>query len=224
MTTPHAAPCARQSSGAVLDFYFDYGSPASYLAWTQVPAIARRTGAQVNYRPILLGGVFQATGNRPPAEVPAKGAWMLRDLAWFAARYGVPFAWNPHFPVNTLALMRGAMFARKEGFLAPYSDAVFRAMWVEGRNMADPGEVVRALAAARLDAARILAAAQDPEIKQALRAATDEAVARGVFGAPTFFVGEHMHFGQDRLPYVEELLRAGACRGAILGSDTARRA
>jgi 2-hydroxychromene-2-carboxylate isomerase len=202
--------------GATLDFYFDYGSPASYLAWTQVPDIARRTGASVNFCPILLGGVFQATGNRPPGEVPAKAAWMLRDLAWFAARYGVPFARNPHFPLNTLALMRGAMLAQREGFLLPYSDAVFRAMWVEQRNMADPDVVSRVLAAAGLDAPRILAATQEPEIKQALRAATEAAVARGVFGAPTFFVGEHMHFGQDRLPYVEELL--GAAGGQPLPS------
>ncbi|MDW8467920.1 MAG: 2-hydroxychromene-2-carboxylate isomerase [Burkholderiales bacterium] len=191
---------------ATLDFYFDYGSPAAYLAWTQVPALARRTGARVNYHPILLGGVFQATGNRSPAEVPAKLAWMFRDLQWFAARYGVPFARNPHFPVNTLGLMRGAVYAQQQGFLEPYSDAVFRALWAERRNLGDRKELSRTLGEAGLDGERILAAMQDPAIKEALRAATDAAVRRGVFGVPTFFVGNQMHFGQDRLPYVEELL------------------
>lgn len=193
---------------ASLDFYFDYGSPTSYLAYTQLPGLAKRTGAQVNYRPILLGGVFQATGNRSPIEVPAKGAYMHKDMAWFARRYGVPFAQNPHFPVNTLALMRGAMYASRENFLTPYSDAMFKAMWVDGVNMNDPKEIGRVLAAAGLDTQKIVAATQDPAIKEALKSATEEALKRGVFGAPTFFVGGQMHFGQDRLPYVEELLRA----------------
>lgn len=190
-----------------LDFYFDYGSPTSYLAYTQVPGIAARTGATVNYRPILLGGIFQATGNRSPVEVAAKDRYMKEDLKWFAARYGVPFQHNPHFPVNTLALMRGAIYALREGFLVRYSDAVFKAMWADAMNMGEQGTIGKALAGAGLDAGRILAATQDPAIKEALKSATEEAVQRGLFGAPTFFVGERMHFGQDRLPYVEELLR-----------------
>ena len=190
-----------------LDFYFDYGSPTSYLAYTQLPALARGTGATVNYKPMLLGGVFQATGNRSPVEIPAKGRYMNADLEWFAARYAVPFRHNPHFPVNTLALMRGAVFAQREGFLVLYSDAVFKAMWADAIDMGDAQQVAKALASAGLDAPRILAATQDPAIKEALKLATEEAVKRGVFGAPTFFVGERMHFGQDRLPYVEELLR-----------------
>lgn len=191
-----------------LDFYFDYGSPTAYLAYTQLPGLAKRTGTTVNYRPMLLGGVFQATGNRSPVEVAAKGAYMNKDMAWFAARYGVPFQRNPHFPLNTLNLMRGAVFAQREGFLVPYSDAIYNAMWVEGRNMGDPQEIGKVLSTAGLDAQKIMAATQDPAVKDALKAATEEAVKRGVFGAPTFFVGEHMHFGQDRLPYVEELLKA----------------
>lgn len=190
-----------------LDFYFDYGSPTSYLAYTQVPGIAARTGAAVNYKPILLGGIFQATGNRSPVEVAAKDRYMKEDLKWFAARYGVPFQHNPHFPVNTLALMRGAIHALREGFLVHYSDAVFRGMWTDAMNMGDPGIVGEVLGRARLDAGKILAATQDPVVKDGLKSATEEAVQRGVFGAPTFFVGERMHFGQDRLPYVEELLR-----------------
>ena len=191
-----------------VDFYFDYGSPTSYLAHTQMRGLAQRTGATVNYRPILLGAVFQATGNRSPVEVAAKGKWMFDDLADFAKRYQVPYQSNPHFPINTLALMRGAMYAQREGFLPQYSDAVFPAVWAEALNMGDPAVIGNVLAAAGLDVKSIFAATQQPEIKEALKAATGEAVQRGVFGAPTFFVGTRMHFGQDRLPYVEELLRA----------------
>jgi len=190
------------------DFYFDYGSPTAYLAWTQVPGLVRRTGATVNYRPFLLGGAFQATGNRSPIEIPAKGAYMNKDMEWFAGRYKVPFRRNPNFPVNTLALMRGAMYAQKENFLVPYSNAMYKAMWVDGVNMNDPKEIGNVLAGAGMDVQKIVAATQDPAIKDALKSATEEAVKRGVFGAPTFFVGAHMHFGQDRLPYVEELLNA----------------
>jgi 2-hydroxychromene-2-carboxylate isomerase len=190
-----------------LEFFFDYGSPASYLAWTQVPLIAQRTGAQVNYRPFLLGGVFKATGNRSPVEVAAKGVWMMADLARFAARYGVPYMRNPNFPVNTLNLMRGAIAAENEGRLVPYSDAMFRAMWVDRRNMEDPIVIGTVLRGAGFDPAALLAAIGTAEVKDKLRANTEEAVARGVFGAPTFFVGKDMHFGQDRLDFVEEELR-----------------
>lgn len=190
------------------DFYFDYGSPTSYLAYTQVPGLEKRTGAKANYRPVLLGGIFQATGNRTPVEVPAKGRYMFKDMQWFAMRYGVPFRENPYFILNTLNLMRGAIYAQREGFLVPYSDAVYKGVWADALNMADPAVAGKVLADAGLDAARILAATQDPAIKDALKAATEAAVQRGLFGAPTFVVGEHMHFGQDRLPFVEELLRA----------------
>lgn len=190
-----------------VDFYFDYGSPTTYLAWTQLPALAKRTGATVNYKPVLLGGVFQATGNRSPVEVAAKGKYMAADLKWFAARYGVAYLWNPNFPVNTLNLMRGAVAALRDGYFTPYSDAIFKALWVDGINMGDPAEIGMALAGAGLDAQKIMDATQEPAIKEALKWATEEAVKHGVFGAPTFVVGEHMHFGQDRLPYVEELLR-----------------
>lgn len=191
-----------------VDFYFDYGSPTAYLAYTQLPGLAKRTGAIVIYKPMLLGGVFQATGNRSPVEVAAKHAYMNEDMAWFAARYGVRFQRNPYFPINTLNLMRGAIYAQRESFLVPYSDAVYKSIWVEGANMGDAQEIGRVLSAAGFDAPKIMAATQDPAVKDALKAATEEAVKRGVFGAPTFFVGEHMHFGQDRLPYVEELLRS----------------
>jgi 2-hydroxychromene-2-carboxylate isomerase len=192
-----------------LEFYFDVGSPASYLAWTQVPRIARETGATVHYRPMLLGGVFQATGNRSPMEVPLKSHWMKNDLARFAQRYGVPYRHNPHFPINTLMLMRVAigLQMRQPDKLLPYGDAVYRAIWAEGRDMNDPAEVGAVLQHAGFDARGLLALTQDAEVKEQLKAVTQAAVARGVFGAPTFFVGDQMFWGQDRLDFVKEALQ-----------------
>lgn len=191
-----------------LDFYFDVGSPAAYLAWTQVPGLARETGATVHYRPFLLGGVFQATGNRSPMEVPAKSRWMHVDLQRFAARYGVPFRLNPHFPINTLTLMRAALGLqlRLAHRLLPFGDAIYQAIWVDGRNLNEPAEAGRVLQQAGFDPQAVLALAQDPEVKEQLKAATQQAVARGVFGAPTFFVGDQMFWGQDRIDFVKEAL------------------
>ena len=195
-------------SDKTVEFFFDFGSPASYLAWTQLPAICSAAGATLAYRPMLLGGVFQATGNASPVTVPAKGKYMLTDLARFARRYGVPMRFNPHFPINTLALMRGAvgLQLRDAGRFDGYVTAVFRAMWVEGRNMGDPAVVAEVLAQAGLDPQSILALTGDPAVKDALKAATEEAVGRGAFGAPTMFVGGQMFFGQDRLDFVREAL------------------
>lgn len=192
-----------------IEFHFDFGSPNAYLAYTQLPALAERLGAEIVWRPMLLGGVFQATGNRSPAEVPAKGRWSRRDIQRWVRRYGIEFRHNPHFPVNTLTLMRGAVgLQRREdqsAFLR-YVDAVFRGMWVEGRDLADPAEIAAVVAQAGLDPADIQALAADPEVKADLKARTEEAVARGVFGAPTFFVGDELIFGQDRLHFVEDAL------------------
>jgi 2-hydroxychromene-2-carboxylate isomerase len=199
-------------SDKTVEFFFDFGSPASYLAWTQLPAICRAAGATLVYRPMLLGGVFQATGNASPITVPAKGKYMLTDLARFAQRYGVPMRFNPHFPINTLALMRAAVGvqqrepARFEEFVA----AMFRAMWVDGRNMADAATVGEVLAQAGFDAQAVLALSGDATVKDALKASTEEAVRRGAFGAPTMFVGSQMFFGQDRLDFVREALGPGA--------------
>jgi 2-hydroxychromene-2-carboxylate isomerase len=192
-----------------VDFYFDVGSPAAYLAWTQMPRIAQETGAHIRYRPFLLGGVFQATGNRSPMEVPAKGRYMQDDLQRFAQRYGVEFRHNPHFPINTLNLMRGALGLQlhDELKMRPYVDAVYRAIWVDGRNMNDPAVVAEVLTGACLEPQRLLALTQDPEVKDKLKEATQEAVARGVFGAPTFFVDGRMYWGQDRLDFVKEALQ-----------------
>jgi len=193
-----------------IDFYFDFGSPAAYLAATQLPHIAADAGATLVWKPMLLGGVFQATGNHSPAEVKLKGRYLNRDLARFAKRYGVPFAHNPHFPINTLLLMRGAaglQTEQPERFM-DYVKAMYDAMWVDGRNMNDPATVGAALQAAGFDAAAVLALANAQATKDRLKATTQEAVERGVFGAPTMFVGDEMFWGQDRLDFVREALAA----------------
>jgi len=190
-----------------LEFYFDYGSPYSYLADTQVEAIAQRTGSTLVRKPMLLGGVFKATGNHSPAELPQKSAWSAFDMPMWARHYGVPFQRNPFFPVNTLALMRGAAAAQIDGSFERYHPAVFKAMWVEGRNLNDIKEVASVLASAGLDAAKFGTRIQDQDVKDRLKATTEEAVARGVFGAPTCFVDKMMFFGNDRLPFVEMALK-----------------
>jgi 2-hydroxychromene-2-carboxylate isomerase len=192
-----------------VEFYFDVGSPAAYLAWKQLPKIAAETGATVVYRPFLLGGVFQATGNKSPMEVPAKGHYILQDLQRYARRYGVEFAHNPHFPINTLMLMRGAvgLQMRTPTRMPVYVDAVYHAIWVEGRNMNDPATVATVLKEAGFDRPQFQDLASDPEVKERLKANSSEAVGRGVFGAPTFFVGDQMYWGQDRLDFVKEALQ-----------------
>lgn len=191
-----------------LEFHFDFGSPTSYLAYTQLPRIARETGATVAYRPMLLGGVFKATGNASPVSVPAKGRWMGEDIARWAKRWGVPFAFNPHFPINTLTLMRGAagLQLRQPGDFQRYTDAVFHAMWVAPRPLGDAAELAAMLSDAGFDPAAFAALVADAEVKASLVANTEAAVARGVFGAPTCFVGEQMFFGQDRLEFVQQAL------------------
>ena len=195
-------------SSQTVEFFFDFGSPASYLAWTQLPAICSAAGATLVYRPMLLGGVFQATGNACPITVPAKGKYMLADLARFAQRYGVPMRFNPHFPINTLALMRAAVGLQLHdpARFDTYVTAVFRAMWVDGRNMGDPAVVAEVLARAGLDPQAVLALTGEVAVKDALKSSTEEAVRRGAFGAPTMFVGAQMFFGQDRLDFVREAL------------------
>jgi 2-hydroxychromene-2-carboxylate isomerase len=197
-------------SERVIEYFFDVGSPTSYLAWTRLPQIAAETGATIAWRPMLLGGVFKATGNASPVTVPAKGRWMNDDMRRWAERYGVPFRFNPHFPINTLTLMRGAaglQLLRPQDF-DRYLELVERAMWVEQKNLGDPTVLAATLADAGIDGAAFMALVSDPEVKARLIATTDEAVARGVFGAPTFFVGEAMFFGQDRLDFVREALLA----------------
>jgi 2-hydroxychromene-2-carboxylate isomerase len=191
-----------------VEFFFDVGSPTTYLAYTQLPEIAARAGAEIVWKPMLLGGVFKATGNQTPAAIPAKAVHMNADLTRFAARYGVPLAFNSHFPINTLQLMRGAVAEQQEGRLLPYLELVFDAMWVHPRNLNDPAELARLLKEGGHDPETFAARLQDEAVKEGLKKNTEEAIQRGAFGAPTFFVGEEMFFGQDRLDFVEEALKA----------------
>lgn len=191
-----------------VEFYFDFGSPASYLAWTQLPAIAAQHDARLVYRPVLLGGIHKATNNTSPATIASKGAWMQVDLARFARRYGVQFRYNPHFPINTLMLMRAAtgLQMQDEALFLQYVDVVYRAMWEQPRNMAEPATIAEVLAAGRLDVSLLLQLTESPAVKAKLKEDTEAAVARGLFGAPTMFVGNEMFFGQDRLDFVKEAL------------------
>ena len=192
------------------EFWFDLGSPAAYLAWKRLPQFLRRTGASVAYKPMLLGGVFKATGNASPVTIPAKGKWILVDFARAAKKDGVLLAYPPGFPINTLALMRGAigLQLRQPGRFAPYVDAMYDAMFGKAMDLRDDKVLAGTLAAAGFAPADLLALAGDPEVKQALIRNTEEAVARGVFGAPTFFVGGEMFWGQDRMDAVAEALQA----------------
>ena len=194
--------------GRHFEFWFDLGSPAAYLAWKRLPKFAAQTGAGAVHKPMLLGGVFKATGNASPVTIPAKGKWLLADLARSARKDGVPLGYPPGFPINTLALMRAAigLQMREPGRFAPYVDAMFDAIFGAPRDLREEKVVAETLAAAGFAPAEILALAADPEVKQALIKNTEEAVARGVFGAPTFFVGEEMFWGQDRMDAVAEAL------------------
>jgi len=201
---------------AAVECFFDFGSPTSYLAWTQLPGIAAPAGASIVWRPMLLGGVFKASGNASPAAVPAKGRWMAADIERWARRYRVPFRFNPHFPINTLTLMRGAagLQMRRPKEFAHYLATIYGAMWKDAANLGDPAVLAATLTGAGFDADAFAALVADPDVISQLVATTEEAVARGVFGAPTFFVGDEMFFGQDRLDFVAEALAAGRAEEA----------
>jgi 2-hydroxychromene-2-carboxylate isomerase len=192
-----------------VEFHFDFGSPNAYLAHLVIPEIEQRSDAKFEYVPILLGGVFKLTNNRSPVESMAgiknKPQYESLEMRRFVRRYNITrFALNPFFPVNTLLIMRGAVAAQREGVFTRYVDEVFKAMWAEPKKMDDP-EVVRAAPKQPgFDADSLLALTQDPEVKDRLLQNTQESVARGTFGSPTFFVGKEIFFGKDRLRDVEE--------------------
>ncbi|QJI29817.1 2-hydroxychromene-2-carboxylate isomerase [Pseudomonas sp. ADAK18] len=191
-----------------LEFFFDLGSPATYLAYTQLPNLCTETDTQLVYQPMLLGGVFKATGNASPATIAAKGRYMFLDLARYAKRYNVPLKFNPNFPINTLTLMRavtGIQMHQPERFI-DFIDCLFRALWVEGRHLGDPAIVAQVLTEHGFDPAEVLALANDEAVKAALKDKTENAIQRGVFGAPSMFVGSQLFFGQDRLDFVREAL------------------
>lgn len=194
-----------------LELIFDFGSPNAYLAMKALPELLDRTGADLIITPCLLGGIFKATGNKAPmiqyADAPAKLAYENLEMRRFIEKHGLTkFSLNPHFPVNTLTIMRGAIVAGDEGNLDDYVDAVNRAMWEDGLKMDDPEVIATFLSANGFDGPALLARTQEPEIKARLVANTEAAVARRVFGIPTFFVGGEIFFGKDRLGQVEEAL------------------
>jgi 2-hydroxychromene-2-carboxylate isomerase len=198
-----------------VDFVFDFGSPNAYFAHKVIPAVAQRTGARFDYVPCLLGGIFKATGNQSPvtafAGVKNKLEYEQRERDRFVKKHGLTaFRWNPNFPVNTLTIMRGAVAAEMDGRLAPYVDLMFRGMWEEGRKLDDPAVIMETLASAGFDAKRFQQRVQDQDVKDRLMANTTRAVERGAFGAPTFFVGDEMWFGKERLRDIEEYLLAAA--------------
>lgn len=195
-----------------VEFYFDFGSPNAYIAYHALPDIAHRQGAAIDFRPCLLGGVFKSTGNKSPFEaygaVQAKMAYESVDMQRFLTHYGLSrFTFNPNFPVNTILLMRGMLWAQKADRVEDYIAAGFAAMWEDGQAMGDAEVFAKVMSEHGLPGEEILAATQDPAIKEALFDVTAKAVERGIFGIPTFFVGEDMYFGKDRLWMVEEALK-----------------
>jgi len=198
-------------SPAAPQFMFDFGSPNAFLSHEAIPAIERRTNAKFEYVPILLGGIFKATNNKSPAETLAgiknKREFHALETERFVRRFQVkPYTWNPFFPVNTLNLMRAAVAAQAEGVFEKYVGAAFHHMWVEPKKMDDPEVAMQALTGSGLDAAKLFARAQEPEIKAKLIENTQSAVERGAFGSPTFFVGNEMFFGKEQLREVEEMV------------------
>ena len=199
-----------------LDFIFDFGSPNAYLAYHALPGLLERTGAELTIIPCLLGGIFKSTGNQPPfvafGGVKGKIDYDMLEIQRFINKHGLTrFKMNPHFPLNTITLMRGAVAAEMDGALRPYVEAGLKAMWEDGLKLDDPEVFAKAMTEAGLDGAALLEKTQDPAVKAKLADNTAAAVERGVFGIPTFFVGEEMFFGKERLGQVEEELRgAGA--------------
>jgi 2-hydroxychromene-2-carboxylate isomerase len=192
-------------------FLFDFGSPNAFLSHEAIPAIEQRIGVKFDYVPILLGGIFKATNNKSPAETLAgvknKPEFNALETQRFVRRFGVrPYTMNPFFPVNTLNLMRAAVAAQFEGVFEKYVDAAFHHMWVEPKKMDDPEVATKALTVSGLEGAKLLARAQEPEVKAKLIANTQSAVERGAFGSPTFFVGKEMFFGKEQLREVEEMV------------------
>lgn len=197
-----------------LEFMYDFGSPNAYLVHKVLPELAQKHGATLTYVPILLGGVFKATDNQSPiqafARVKGKLAYHAREIERFITRNGIKYHMNPHFPVNTIGIMRGAVYAQGKPWETTYIDAIYNAMWVHGQKMDDADVIADVLDTAGLPRSEIMSATQDPDVKQGLIDTTSAAVARGVFGSPTMFLGDEMFFGKDSLPELEHYLNGAA--------------
>lgn len=187
-----------------VEFYFDFGSPTAYLAYAALPSIIERTGAHLTYKPVLLGGIFKGASNQSPVMIPAKANWMFKDLARWARLRETPLNFNPNFPINTLTLMRAMMGLEGDERAGAFRAAVFQAMWVDAKNLNDSSVVAEISESADISVDEFGRLVADPAVKEKLKAETEAALARGLFGVPTFFIGETMHFGQDRLHFVEE--------------------
>ena len=190
-----------------IDFIFDFGSPNAYFSHQVLPKLAAEKGASINYIPCLLGGIFKLTNNQAPmvafANVKGKVAYDMLEIKRFIEKHGLTkFQMNPHFPVNTLLLVRGAIAADKDGRLGDYIEVGLKAMWEDGLNMSDPEVFAKVFTDGGFDGAKLLAATQDQSVKDQLMANTSEAVERGAFGIPTFYVGDEMFFGKDRIEQV----------------------
>lgn len=195
-----------------LEFLFDFGSPNAYLSHAVIPSIEERLGVKFQYVPTLLGGLFKLTGNRSPGEAYAdiknKLEYERLEMERFIALHGITrFQWNPHFPVNTLHIMRGAIAAQREGVFEKYVDTIFACMWEQKLKMDDPDVIATALSQAGLDANRLMALTQDADIKAALMHNTQHAFERGAFGSPTFFLDDDIYFGKERLRDIEDRIR-----------------
>jgi len=195
-----------------IEFFYDFSSPYSYLASTQMEGLEKRTGVPVLWRPFALGFVFKETGNAMTASVPAKGKYMIKDLKRWAEFYGIPLKWPSIFPLKSFPALRAALAAEEHGKLRELSLALFHAYWAENQDPTQPEKIKQLAGKLGLPGEKILARAEDQEIKDKLRVNTAEAVKRGAFGAPTFFVGEEMFWGNDRLEMVERYLRSVGSR------------
>lgn len=201
-----------------VEFYFDLGSPYSYLAYYRLLQIAEQQEIQIVYKPILLGGVFKATGNRSPIEIPVKGVYSILDMQRWAEYYQIPMQMNPHFPMNTLTLMRiltGVQLLHLEKF-EQVLKLLFDAMFGTPQNLNEPTVLAEVLKPSGFSVEDIMSMVQSDVVKQKLITETEQAIQRGIFGAPTFFVGDEMYWGQDRLHFVEQALNKARDRKSVV--------